>query len=1322
MSRDSAMSPPNGPPSTFGCSDACNAAAQEAVKLDSKSDNESPAARMCAHTLLSAPAPHTASSSAPRDVPSLAEGSYVGDCHANAADTTPGARSGYLPPAPSAILKSVITSVLYPDEPLPSSHMSRWLDAAEALQLPSNPLDEIMTALSEEGVPAVELSGRQEVAGQRNTARERFQSGEAHVAVISDAASTGVSLHAPQPMPQGSGRGCKAARPRLHITLELNWSADRQIQQLGRSHRTGQACPPEHVLLVTDVCGEQRFVSTVARRLRSLGALSGDGGGISDGKWHGVLQSFETDQGSEALTHMYSALGFALAAPLGLETDANADAHSPTRAAASLHAYIRYCVRLQQRCSHNQVALLASTHGYSGRGGDAAVPIPTRKHMEASGAPVAADTSASEDDNDSIDDPDGIRDQDFNDVEAHAEIANNGAHFIDGNRTHERDGNDGDKHAEELQGCPHIFVSDSLHDVKARRIHLVAALQRAASHLLPDGALRSGADVYANTSCADSNCDAGGAVGVRSALSSPPVAASRPRSGKAARGTTPGGQLFSLASSGSVPMLRSKAGSVTFFLNRLLGLALADQKLLLHFFNFLLSRAVRHAHRNGSLDSGVETLKSPMILASALLLPEMSAGYGGPGRRAVTMSGTCTADNNTPMLLLQVILQNGSGAVEMPCGTAPAGSSGNIIAPSHDCRSPSPSAFSLPASPHEGLPHESYQQAASPLRLRSVEPTSPPPHSFGRGEVSSAVGSADCAVACAQASERSLSPCAGNSTVSQRVLLLELIPCASNAVTYNVVMPPEMRSRPWLTTPPLVQPQSNGVAATLAKATPIMAKAVDVAEAWGLESRPSIPLRGNFYLLDADEDRTGNADGRPTLPPVVFAAPTNLPACGEEVECSASTTPCCDFEARLMVQSPTGEALPHLSSLSALASHGYKCLDEPSRAATMWHASVAKTACLQKEKRCFLLCGTVQPYLARLQRIMGGRPPVRRVSLISGHTAVGLLVPPEHLASTLNTTDKGVFGASFTTETRNTTASGDAFVSHGEHGACAQDNCSIGNGHGCAVNLRWAQQLEDALRSQRRLQQCLPSSGEDERTGWQECWAAIKEHETLDLEPDEVLERKMRAEEVKDFALQVQRSKRARASAARCPASNGSGDALEAIVRSGASGTSADLCDGEATEAESSATHPVVAGTPAAFLTPAHSEEAALMPGRPPARSFGLTSAVLRASSVNRASAPMLVSIPTSIIENVISGGSFSKVGTGEGVRGGRTQAPAHREVGHVSDQRAPPAPCVSKVCPRQGFMPAVRAPRASAAMQRAAAQGALHPLLQLAAAKRQKL
>ena len=95
---------------------------------------------------------------------------------------------------------------------------------------------------------------------------QAFMDGTKDILVFSDAGGTGRSYHA--------DRGCQNTRRRVHYLLEAGWRADGAIQGLGRSHRTNQASAPIFRPVVTDVCGERRFISTIARRLDALGALT----------------------------------------------------------------------------------------------------------------------------------------------------------------------------------------------------------------------------------------------------------------------------------------------------------------------------------------------------------------------------------------------------------------------------------------------------------------------------------------------------------------------------------------------------------------------------------------------------------------------------------------------------------------------------------------------------------------------------------------------------------------------------------------------------------------------------------------------------------------------------------------------------------------------------------------------------------------------------------------------------------------------------------------------------------------------------------------
>ncbi|MBB4087550.1 strawberry notch-like NTP hydrolase domain-containing protein [Sphingomonas carotinifaciens] len=95
---------------------------------------------------------------------------------------------------------------------------------------------------------------------------DAFMRGAKKILIFSDAGGTGRSYHASLTAENKTRRN--------HYLLEPGWRADAAIQGLGRTHRTHQASAPLFRPVSTDCRGERRFISTIARRLDSLGALT----------------------------------------------------------------------------------------------------------------------------------------------------------------------------------------------------------------------------------------------------------------------------------------------------------------------------------------------------------------------------------------------------------------------------------------------------------------------------------------------------------------------------------------------------------------------------------------------------------------------------------------------------------------------------------------------------------------------------------------------------------------------------------------------------------------------------------------------------------------------------------------------------------------------------------------------------------------------------------------------------------------------------------------------------------------------------------------
>ena len=93
-----------------------------------------------------------------------------------------------------------------------------------------------------------------------------FMDDAKRILVFSEAGGTGRSYHA--------DLGAQNQRRRIHYLLEAGWKADAAIQGFGRTNRTNQKQPPLFRPVSTDVKAQKRFISTIARRLDSLGAIT----------------------------------------------------------------------------------------------------------------------------------------------------------------------------------------------------------------------------------------------------------------------------------------------------------------------------------------------------------------------------------------------------------------------------------------------------------------------------------------------------------------------------------------------------------------------------------------------------------------------------------------------------------------------------------------------------------------------------------------------------------------------------------------------------------------------------------------------------------------------------------------------------------------------------------------------------------------------------------------------------------------------------------------------------------------------------------------
>jgi predicted RNA methylase len=153
----------------------------------------------------------------------------------------------------------------------------------------------IIRKRGDDGIDCLVVENR---AGSANLGEtQAFMDDAKRILVFSDAGGTGRSYHAELSV--------NNRRLRVHYLLEAGWKADAAIQGLGRTNRTNQAQPPLFRPIATDVKAEKRFLSTIARRLDTLGAITRGQRQTGGQSLFRPEDNLESPYGRDALRQLY---------------------------------------------------------------------------------------------------------------------------------------------------------------------------------------------------------------------------------------------------------------------------------------------------------------------------------------------------------------------------------------------------------------------------------------------------------------------------------------------------------------------------------------------------------------------------------------------------------------------------------------------------------------------------------------------------------------------------------------------------------------------------------------------------------------------------------------------------------------------------------------------------------------------------------------------------------------------------------------------------------------------------------------------------------